>query len=88
VDRGSLETAVATSGIEQYDILPDRVVLYLWPQAGGSNFQFAFRPRMAMRAMSAQSLLYDYYNPEEQVIVAPVRFHVQPRTEATVAAAK
>ena len=34
VDRASLEKAMTDSGwnINQYDILPDRVVLYLWPQ--------------------------------------------------------
>src|SRR6185436_869274 len=36
VDRASLETAVKGSGwsISQYDVLPDRVVVYLWPRAG------------------------------------------------------
>jgi hypothetical protein len=31
-------------------VLPDRVVVYLWPCAGGTEFNFKFRPRMAMTA--------------------------------------
>jgi len=79
VDRASLETAMreADWSISQYDILPDRVVLYLWPQAGGTKFDFKFRPRFGLKAQSAASVVYDYYNPEARAIVAPVRFDVK-----------
>jgi hypothetical protein len=40
------------------------------------NFSFRFRPRMAMRARTAPSLLYDYYNPAARTEVAPVEFRV------------
>ena len=46
------------------EIQPDRVVLYLWPEAGGSAFAFNFRMRYRAEAMTAASILYDYYNPE------------------------
>ena len=59
-----------------YDVLPDRVIFYLWPSAGGSDFTFQFRPRFAMRAETAPSLLYDYYNPDAAVTVQPTRFDV------------
>ncbi|HYW73767.1 MAG TPA: alpha-2-macroglobulin family protein, partial [Pyrinomonadaceae bacterium] len=79
VDRASLETAMKGSdwGISQYDILPDRVVVYLWPQAGGTKFDFKFRPRFGLNAQSAASVVYDYYNPEARAIVAPTRFVVK-----------
>jgi hypothetical protein len=79
VDRSSLETAMKGSGwgINQYDVLPDRVVLYLWPQAGGVKFDFKFRPRFGLNAKAAPSLLYDYYNPEARVTLAPERFVVR-----------
>jgi hypothetical protein len=64
-------------GINQYDILPDRVVVYLWPQAGGLKFDFQFRPRMAMKAQSAPAEVYDYYNPEARTVVAPARFVIK-----------
>jgi hypothetical protein len=52
-------------------------VLYLWPSAGGIKFQFSFRPRFGMNAMSAPSILYDYYNPEANAVVLSVGFTVQ-----------
>ncbi|HKV39859.1 MAG TPA: alpha-2-macroglobulin family protein, partial [Blastocatellia bacterium] len=78
VDRESLETAVRGSNWEvgQYDILPDRVLVYVWPKAGGSKFSFRFRPRFAMTAESAPSTLYDYYNPEARVVLRPTLFRV------------
>jgi hypothetical protein len=79
VDRSTLEQAVNNSGwdIESYDVLPDRVVLYLWPRAGGTKFSFTFKPRFGIKALSAPSILYDYYNPEAHTVVEPALFSVQ-----------
>ena len=77
VDRSSLQTALKDSTITQYDVLPDRVVLYLWPRAGGVSFNFKFRPRFGLKAKTAASTLYDYYNPEATVVVAPSVFTVR-----------
>jgi len=79
VDRASLDQAMKGSewGISQYDILPDRVIVYLWPRAGGTKFDFKFRPRFGLKAQTAASVVYDYYNPEARAIVAPVRFVVK-----------
>ncbi len=79
VDRDSLETAVRNSGygINQYDVLPDRVVVYLWPRTGGTKFSFKFKLRYGIKAQSAPSLLYDYYNPEAKAVIAPTRFVVK-----------
>jgi hypothetical protein len=79
VDRSSLERAVDESGwdINQYDVLPDKLIVYLWPRAGGTKFSFTFKPRFRVRALSAPSILYDYYNPEAHATVAPTQFTVQ-----------
>lgn len=79
VDRASLDAAMSEHGYEvnHYDVLPDRVVLYIWPRAGGLEFSFTFRPRFKMQASTAPSLLYDYYNPDARSLVQPVRFSVQ-----------
>ncbi|HYX31179.1 MAG TPA: alpha-2-macroglobulin family protein, partial [Pyrinomonadaceae bacterium] len=79
VDRASLETAMKGSdwAISQYDILPDRVIVYLWPRAGGAKFDFKFRTRFGLNAQSAPSIVYDYYNPEARAIVAPTKFVVK-----------
>lgn len=78
VDRASLDTAMKGSSwaINQYDILPDRIVFYLWPRAGGIKFDFKFRPRFGLKAKSAASSIYDYYNPEARAVVAPAKFVV------------
>ena len=79
VDRASLDAAMSEHGYEvnHYDVLPDRVVLYIWPRAGGVEFSFTFRPRLKMQASTAPSLLYDYYNPDARSLVQPVKFLVQ-----------
>jgi len=74
VDRESLETAKETGSIQGYEVRPDRVVFYVWPEASGSNFEFQFRLRYRMDSMTAPSVLYDYYNPEANATVVPVRF--------------
>ncbi|HEX5883896.1 MAG TPA: alpha-2-macroglobulin family protein [Pyrinomonadaceae bacterium] len=76
VDRSSLETARKDWTITQYDVLPDRIVLYLWPRAGGVKFDFQFRPRFGLAAKTAPSVIYDYYNPESRVVLPPVKFRV------------
>jgi hypothetical protein len=78
VDRASLDKTIKASGwdISQYDVLPDRLVVYLWPRAGGTKFDFSFRPRFGLKAQSAPSVLYDYYNPEARVTVVPTSFEV------------
>jgi hypothetical protein len=79
VDRASLERTMQDSNwsINSYDVLPDRLVLYLWPSGGGTSFQFKFRPRYGLDALTAPSTLYDYYNPEARTVVPPVRFVVR-----------
>lgn len=76
VDRASLDRAVADShwSVFRYDVLPDRVVVYLWPRAGGTSFTFAFTTRYGIDAMAAPSSVYDYYNPESNVVLQPPRF--------------
>jgi hypothetical protein len=79
VDRSSLDRAMKASGwdINEYDLLPDKLIVYLWPHAGGTKFSFTLKPRYGLKALSAPSILYDYYNPEAHATVAPTQFTVQ-----------
>jgi len=79
VDRSSLEQATEASlwEINDYDVLPDRLIVYLWPRAGGTKFSFNFKPRFGLKALTAPSILYDYYNPEARAVVEPTQFTVQ-----------
>lgn len=78
VSRPNLEAALGGgSGLMRYELRPDRVVLYLWPTAGRARLTFTFRPRFGLEAVSAPSRLFDYYNPEEEVLLRPDRFVVR-----------
>jgi len=38
IDRGSLEQAMKASvWINEYDVLPDRLIVYLWPTLAAQN---------------------------------------------------
>jgi hypothetical protein len=89
VDRASLERAMEESGWEfsHYDVLPDRLVVYLWPRAGGTHFEFTFRPRYGLAAKTAPSVVYDYYNPEARAVLAPTKFNVGDRAKPAPAQA-
>ncbi|MEP7147373.1 MAG: alpha-2-macroglobulin family protein [Acidobacteriota bacterium] len=78
VSREMLDRATrADSGISRYDILPDRIVVYFWSRPGGTKFNFSFRPRYGIDAQTPPSVVYDYYNPESQATVAPLRFSIR-----------
>ena len=79
VDRRVLDEVVSNSGwtVSHYDVLPDRLVLYLWPNAGGAKLTFAFHPRYGLNARTAPSVLYDYYNPEALVALPPADFIIK-----------
>ena len=78
VSRESLEKAIGSDwSISRYDILPDRIVIYMWSKAGGTNISFKFKPRYGINAQTPASIVYDYYNPEAQAVAAPIRFVVK-----------
>jgi hypothetical protein len=78
VSRESLEKAMrADWSLSRYDILPDRIVLYMWSKAGGTKFNFKFRPRYGINAQTPASTVYDYYNEEARATLAPMRFEVK-----------
>ncbi len=80
VERADLERLKESLGSQfsHYDILPDRLVVYLWPSKNNSlEFSFKFRGRFAINALNTRSILYDYYNPEANIIVAPLRFVIK-----------
>jgi hypothetical protein len=79
VNRTSLEALIrgGGSGVDNYEVLPDRVIFYLWPTKGVSTFQFKLGARFPMKAKSEPSILYDYYNPEALTEVPPSRWLVK-----------
>jgi protocatechuate 3,4-dioxygenase beta subunit len=78
VSRESLEKAFeADWSLSRYDILPDRIILYMWSKAGGTKFNFKFKPRYGINAQTPASFVYDYYNEEAKATLAPMRFEVK-----------
>lgn len=77
VDRASLDAVMGTYEINGYEVMPEKLVLYVWPLAGGTEFSFKFKPRIAMTAKSESSVVYDYYNPEARAVVKPVVFTIK-----------
>jgi hypothetical protein len=78
VDRGSLDrTLQRDSGVNRYEILPDRIVVYFWARPNGTKFSFTFRPRYGIEAQTPASVVYDYYNPETRATVPPLRFSIR-----------
>ena len=63
VDRASLDRAMEESGwtLNRYDVLPDRLVVYLWPHTGDGALPLqvppALRPQRTDRALTALRLL-------------------------------
>ncbi len=88
VDRASLDTAMRESdwSVQQYDVLPDRVVVYLWPRAGGVKFKFKtqapIRARCADRVFGALRLLQPRSSRGSQArpLCREVRPNLSPRT--------
>jgi hypothetical protein len=77
VDRSSLENAKKDGNISRYDVLPDKIIVYLWADNSAANFNFKFKPRYGINAQTAPSTVYDYYNEEAKTTLAPVRFVVK-----------
>jgi hypothetical protein len=76
VDRASLESAMTASDgqLNHYEVLPDKLLVYLWPNAGGLDLHFKFNLRYAINALTAPSVVYDYYNPDARFDRPPARF--------------
>ncbi len=75
VSREALDKALKDDwSFSRYDILPDRIIVYMWARPGGTKFNFSFRPRYAINAQTPASVVYDYYNDEAKAVVSPMRF--------------
>lgn len=78
VSRESLDKALETdSSLSRYEVMPDRIVFYMWAKGGGTEINFKFKPRYAINALTPASTAYDYYNPEASALVPPLRFSIK-----------
>ena len=77
VDRAGLEKARAENRFSSFDVLPDKILIYAPAQSFPLDFNFKFNLRYGIKAQTAPSLVYDYYNEEARAVVAPVEFIVK-----------
>jgi alpha-2-macroglobulin-like protein len=78
VSRESLQAAMESDwSFSRYDVLPDRIIIYMWSKAGGTNINFKFKPRYGINAQTPSSFVYDYYNEEAKATLAPLKFEVK-----------
>lgn len=64
--------------IARYELTGRQIIIYLEDFAGGQPLQFSYRlrARFPMRAQTPPTQAYDYYNPTEQTIQAPLEMVV------------
>lgn len=77
VNRASLETTKIEGKINRYDVLPDRIIIYVWMYDKPLEFNFKFSLRYGINAQTPASFVYDYYNEEAKATLAPMRFEVK-----------
>lgn len=73
VDEAALHEARQNRYIDDFEVWPGRVVLYVWPGYENPTVRLTlpWRPRLALRAATQPSVLYDYYNPDARVVLPP-----------------
>ena len=76
VDRAALLELQQQGIIQRYESWPGRAVLYLWPRQEPVRFELPWRPRLAVHGKTQPSRLWDYYDPDEEVLLAPSRFRI------------
>lgn len=77
VSRESLDEAMKNDwSLSRYEVLPDRIIIYMWSKAGGTRFNFKFRSRYGINAQTPASVVYDYYNPDASAVIPPLRFEI------------
>ncbi|GBC99569.1 putative lipoprotein YfhM [bacterium HR17] len=69
-----LANLVGRKVLQKFELTPRQVICYLERIDGGATvaWQFRLRAKMPVRAKTGRTTAYEYYAPQEQVIVPPV----------------
>lgn len=78
VVEDSLDALVADGTISRYEVRGRQIVLYAEDVAGTREFSVRMRATQPIEAQSGSARVYDYYDPEEESVEAPVTIHVSP----------
>jgi uncharacterized protein YfaS (alpha-2-macroglobulin family) len=79
VDRGDLVEMVGMGRIERFDLNPRQATLYIGDVKPGQKFEFVYHlvPKYPIKAKSAKSEAYEYYNPDNKTVVEPEKITVK-----------
>jgi len=79
VDHGDFAELVSMRRIEKYDLNPRQVTLYIGDVEPGTKLDFVYHliPKYPIKAKTARSTAYEYYNPDVRTVVEPVEIEVR-----------
>lgn len=78
VEESSLRRLVRTDVVSRYELRGRQLILYAEDVTGTRNFSVRMRATQPIEAKSGSVRVYDYYDPDEESIEAPVVLHVRP----------
>jgi hypothetical protein len=69
-----LTTLVERKVLQKFELTPRQVICYLDRIEGGATveWQFRMRAKMPVKAKTGRTTAYEYYAPQESVVVKPV----------------
>ena len=78
LDELITQSASLKTHIKRYEMTGRSVILYLENMTGTIHFNYRMKARLAVKAQTPASTVYDYYNPEVQSVQQPGQVVVNP----------
>jgi uncharacterized protein YfaS (alpha-2-macroglobulin family) len=78
LDELIAQSASLKTHIKRYEMTGRSVILYLENMTGTIRFNYRMKARLAVKAQTPASTVYDYYNPEVRSVQQPVQVVVNP----------
>jgi len=78
VVEDSLDALVADGTVSRYEVRGRQIILYAEDVSERRNFSVQMRATQPIEAQSGSARVYDYYDPDEESVEAPVTIHVTP----------
>lgn len=77
-DRGDFAEMVGMKKIERFDLTARQATLYIGNVKPGQETEFTYQliPKYPIKAKTARSTAYEYYNPDNKTVVAPQEIEV------------
>lgn len=79
VDPGDFAEMVGSKTIQRFDLNPRQATLYIGDVRPGQEFEFVYHlmPKYPIKAKTARSTAYEYYNPDRRTVVEPEEVEVK-----------